>query len=200
MSGNHDSAIVDKLLGFLAAGASQTVAASAAGCSDGYVSQLVQEPWFLERLAELRSSRLSADIKHDDLLAETERRALEAVNAKLPFIKSAADAARVFSILNSARRQVAADSAASAGSAAVQQVTIVLPQAAAARIKINSSQQVIEVEGRSMAPMPSRALPALQKQVVEANLVQKDNKRATDLLNKLDAPMHTVIGGVVKVL
>lgn len=185
----------EKLLGFLAAGASQTVAASAAGCSDGYVSQLLQEDSFRDQLALRRAARLTDDVKHDETLAAAEDLALKTVRQKLPYVRSPLEAARIYQILNNANRRVQEGSGA-VGAEGVDQVTIVLPRAAKARIQLNSSNQVIEVEGRSMATLPSRNLPQLAQEIRE-----KDKKRASDVLeNVRSVPVETMIGGVVRVL
>ena len=181
-------AIREKLLGFLSAGASQTVAASAAGCSDTLVSQIVREPEFLAALQQRQAGKLASNVQHDDTIESAEARALEALNSKLMFVKDPMQAARIFQILNSAKKRVMDPTHQSPES--VQQVTIVLPRAAAARIQINSQSQVIEVEGRSMATLPSRSLPALQK--------QREVERAELLLEQVQ--MTTVINGVVAVL
>jgi hypothetical protein len=57
---------------------------------------------------------------------------------------------------------------------------------------MNSLNQVIEVQGRSMATLPSRNLPGLLTDL-------KDQQRATAVLDRVE-PMKTVINGVERVL
>ena len=181
----------EKLLGFLAAGVPQTAAALACGCSDSYVSQLLTEDSFRTLLAERQSGKLATAVAHDESLEATEARALAALSSKLPFVKGPLEAARIFQILNSAKKRVL--EAPNVGAAGSQQVTIVLPKAAQVYIQMNAQRQVIEVEGRSMATLPSKALPALSARLKEA-----DEQRAELVLENVRR--ETVIGGVVCVL
>jgi hypothetical protein len=189
MSAN--TAVREKLLGFLAAKVPQTTAAAAAGVSDAYVSQLMREPDFLAELAARSAGSLEADIKHDSTIESVEAKALETLEKKLPFVRSALEAGRIFQILNSAKKRATIDPASAGLAGAARTVTIVLPAASRPGLKFNSDNQVIEVEGRVMAPLPSRELPNLAKQA--------DEERAAAFLSTV-APLNTVIGGVVKVL
>ena len=180
----------EKLLGFLAAGVPQTAAALAAGCTDGYISQLMQEPHFRKLLAERGAAKLEVALKHDTSIEAIESRALTAIGDKLPFVRSPVEAAKIFQILNSAKKRLH-EQPGGGSNEALQHVTIVLPRAAQIHLQMNSLRQVIEVEGRSMATLPSRALPSLA--------AERDAARATELLDQMEVH-ETVIGGVVRVL
>lgn len=186
---SHDP-IKSKLLGLLGAGVSQTAAALACGISDGYVSQILSDPDFAGALANSRTEKLETAVKHDSTIESVEAKALEALEKKLPFVRNPLEAARIFQILNAAKkRAVVQDSRPE--SLGAQQVSIVLPRAASVHLQMNSLNQVVEIAGRSMATLPSRALPAL---------AAKDKERATDILSNVADIHKTVIGGVVKVL
>jgi hypothetical protein len=179
-----------KLLGLLGAGVSQTAAALACGISDGYVSQILQEPDFTAALANTRTEKLETAIKHDSTIESVEAKALEALEKKLPFVRNPLEAARIFQILNAAKkRAVIAESRPEVLGA--QQVSIVLPRAAAVHLQMNTLNQVVEIAGRSMATLPSKALPAL---------AAKDKERAQDILANVQEVHKTMINGVVKVL
>lgn len=154
----------ERLLGILAAGVPHTAAALAVGVSDSYISQLLATPEFSTALAERRSHRLESSIKYENTVESVRDRALKVLDSKLAFVKGPLEAARIFQILDSARRGTATPPT-EATPLGVQQVAVILPQAAKVHISMNSQNQVIEVEGRSMATLPSKALPALAKQV-----------------------------------
>ena len=193
-----DDPVSMKLLGLLGAGVSQTAAALAAGVSDGYVSQLLKDSTFLSALGNIKSVKIEAAVKHDEKIDAVEAKALEAVSSRLPLVRNAAEAARIFQILNSSKRHATADGSSSVLGA--QQVSIVLPRAAAVHISMNSSNQVIEVEGKTMATLPSRALPNLATEVTAKTIAAKrDADAALSLLSNL-SPLTTNIGGIARVL
>jgi hypothetical protein len=181
----------EKLLGFLAAGVSQTQAALAVGCSDGLVSQLLETPEFAALLASKRSHKVESAVKHDNKIEDVEEKALAALAAKLPFARGPMETARIFQILNTAKKRsvLGTESPEALGA---QQVTFVLPKHAAVQIQMNTRNQVVEISGRSMATLPSGALPALAAAKKESS----DAERAENLLSNLT----TTINGVVCVL
>lgn len=185
-----NSAIRDKLISLLAAGVPPSAAASAAGVEPSYVSQLLETEDFREALLVASSARLEEAIAHDKTVESLESKTLRAIEQKLPFVRSAMEAAKIFQILNNSKKRALTDRDANAGGGNVQLVTIVLPKAAAVNLRLNSQQQVIEVEGRTMAPLPSRELPKLQ---------EADSKRAAEVLANVD-PLKTTLNGVTLVL
>lgn len=198
MSTDLSSPKIQKILGYLAAGVQPAVAASAAGVDPSYVSQLLdQEPFRLE-LYQRSAERLETAVAHDTKTESVEAKALAMIEQKLPFVRSAIEAAKIFQILNNSKKKAIAPNS-SGGDASVGGVTIVLPRAAlkGIELRVNTQQQVIEVEGRTMAPLPSKQLPA----ILEARNKQKllDGERAESLLETA-TPLHTTIGGVVRVL
>lgn len=162
MSTDLTNPLITKLLSFLAAGVAPSIAASATGCDPSYVSQLLENEQFKEELYKRSAKELEKDIQHDSSIEAVEAKALAAIEQKLPFIRTAAEAAKIFSILNSAKkRAIAPANPVDAGG--LSTVTFVLPRAAlrSIELKMNTQQQVIEVEGRTMAPLPSSQLPAI---------------------------------------
>lgn len=188
--------IKEKLLSLLSIGVSQAAAARAVGVEDAYVSQLMTLPEFRQEILNLSAANLQKSLEHDESIDKVENKALAALEAKLPFTRSALEAARIFQILNSSkRRSIAGEGTPNQGGATIVQLT--LPKAASATLRLNSTNQVIEVEGRAMATLPSKNLPELAKIKSEQRVA--DQKAAEERL-KETTPMHTVIGGVVRVL
>lgn len=158
--------IRERIIDLLGQNIQQSLVAQAVGVTDSYISQLLVEEGVIEAIAARKAGRLEAAIKKDDSIESLELAALEIVRAKLPFTKSSLEAVRVFQVLNTARK--AAQASQGADSAGVQIVQITLPRAANVMIQMNAQNQVIEVAGRSMATLPSRSLPALAKDIIEA--------------------------------
>lgn len=197
MSTDLSSPLIQKLLGFLSSGVPPAAAASAAGVDPSYVSQLLDNESFRLALYEKSAERLEQDVKHDSRIESVEAKALAAIEQKLPFIRSAMEAAKIFQILNNSKKRAMTKNAAP--ESGLGSVTIVLPRAIATSLdlRVNTQQQVIEVAGRTMAPLPSKNLPeilaARQKQIAA------DSQRAEQVLENVN-PLSTVIGGVVRVL
>lgn len=201
------SSVRDKIIGYLAAGVSQTVAAEAAGVTDGYVSQLLEQDGVREEIASKKSKKLERHIEVDTTIEEVEKDALKVVAAKVKF-SNAREAAQIFSIMNAARKK--ADLGANGNSAgSVDTVVFVLPKAAKTMIQINSDNQIIEVDGRTTAPLPSKVLPQLQKRLEQQKTVELphitevrekekvvDQARAQSILKDV----VTVIDGVTVVI
>lgn len=201
------SSVREKIIGFLAAGVSQSIAAESAGVSDSYVSQLLEQEGVREEIAAKKSVKLERHIEVDTTIEEIEKDALKIVASKLKFV-NAVEASKIFATMNAARKK--ADAGAVGNSAgSVDTVVFVLPKAARTMIQINSSNQIIEVDGKTTAPLPSKVLPTLQKRLdlqktmelphvldVKEKTEVRDQERAQSILKDV----VTVIDGVQVVI
>lgn len=154
------SSVREKLISYLAAGVSQSAAAEAVGVTPSYVTQLLDEEGVRSEIAAARGETLNKQLKQDELVERGEKAALEKLINMLPYAKSLGETAKVFSILNGAKRKAELARATEDNSTGLS-VTITLPQAAALMLNINSQNQVVEIQGKSIAPLPSRELPKL---------------------------------------
>lgn len=203
----------EKIVKYLAQDIQQSVVASSCGVTPSYITQLLDLPEVREEISLLKAKRLEVAIENDDNLDKLESRALEMVGAKLTYVKSAVEAVKIAQALNGMKRKNTA-SDPSADAVAAQQVTITIPRGANLLFKLNENNQVIEVEGRTMAPLPSKALPGLQARLHSTEVMdvalngpvtpvthrekqdQKDSARASEILR--DMTMH--MDGVAIVL
>lgn len=203
----------EKIVKYLAQDIQQSVVASSCGVTPAYITQLLDLPEVREEISLLKAKRLEVAIENDDNLDKLESRALQMVGDKLTYVKSAVEAVKIAQALNGMKRKNTA-SDPSADAVAAQQVTITIPRGANLLFKLNENNQVIEVEGRTMAPLPSKALPGLQARLHDPNVLdvalngpakpvthkekqdQKDSARATEILR--DMTMH--MDGVAIVL
>lgn len=161
----------EKIISLIGAGVSQTIAAEVAGVTDGYVSQLLQEPGVLEEIAGKKSEKLESYLDTDDKIERGEKLALGTIVKKLesPFLKLE-EALKAFTILNGARKKSEEGKGVNAGQAAMN-VTLILPKASRVMLTVNSENQVIDVEGKSIAPLPSKVLPVIARELESARAV-----------------------------
>lgn len=201
----------EKIIGYLAAGVSQTIAAESAGVSDSYVSQLLEQEGVREEIAAKKSAKLERHIEVDDTIETAEKLALQQIVRKLqsPGVPvPLKEAVQAFSVLNSARKK--ADLGAAGNNAgSVDTVVFVLPKAAKTMIQINSDNQIIEVDGKTTAPLPSKVLPQMQKRLELQKTVElphvtevKEKARVQDVARAQNvlADITTVIDGVPVVI
>lgn len=165
------TALRDRIIAYLGQGIQQSIVATSCGVTPSYISQMLELEDVREEVAQLRAKHLDSALEVDSSIERIERAALKQVEQKLPFVKSAVEAAKIFATLNSARKKTAGTDQSSDALAA-QQVTVTIPRGAAIHFKLNETNQVIEVEGRTMAPLPSKALPALQARLRAPSDVQ----------------------------
>jgi len=159
----------EQIIELLGRGIPATQVASAVGCDDSYISQLLSSEDVSLRVQQLRAAHFSAFADADKALDTAEEEARRKLSSMISFITKPTEAARVFATLNAAKRRT--DSATTAAPVA-QTVRIDLPEAARVTFTMTHDRQVIEVGGRSMTTMPARNLAA-----------QLESRQATRLLD-----------------
>jgi hypothetical protein len=200
----------DKIIGYAAKNINPGIIASSCGVTPAYVSQLLELQDVRDEIARLKSGELEVALEADSTLERLETKALKIMEQKLPFVKSAVEAVKIAQTLNGMKRKAETGNT-DTDVLAAQQVIVVIPKGAALHFRTNENNQVIEVEGRAMAPLPSRALPDLQKRLAlqnqqpvtdmlvpdyQARNAAKDQQRAASILRDLT----TSIDGVEVVL
>lgn len=184
----------DKIIEMLGKGISATQVASAVGCDDSYISQLLSLPEVVEQVTSLKAEHFSAYVEQDQKLDSAEAAALEKVASLVPFITRPAEAVRVYSVLNAAKRRTV-DSASQAHAVA-QTVQLDLPEASRVRFTLTADRQVIEIEGRSMTTMPAKSLAATLEQRQAARLLNAS--APTRLMNASQQEITTVDDSLVR--
>ena len=152
----------DKIIDMLGRGIPAVQVASAVGCDDSYISQLMGDENIAAQVQQLRAEHFSEYVEQDKKVDSAEAAALAKVESLIPFITRPAEAVRVYSVLNAAKRRTADH--ASANQAPAQTVSLELPEAARVRFTLTPDRQVIEIEGRSLTTMPARTLAAQLEQ------------------------------------
>ena len=160
----------EKIIEMLGKGIPAAQVASAVGCDDSYISQLLSEQGVEDTVKHLRADHFSAYIELDKKVDDAEEEALQKVASLIPYITRPLEAVRVYDVLNAAKRRAMAT--IGSGQAVAQTVILDLPEASRVRFTITHDKQVIEVEGRSMTTMPAKSLA-----------IQLEQRNAARLLN-----------------
>lgn len=183
----------DRIVELLGAGISAAVVAATVGCDPSYISQLGAREDIAQRIAELRAKKASEYVQHDSDIHELEKEALVKIGRLLPMQTDLMKVVQTFKVLNAAKKS--SDIGVTANSAQPQAVvTLTLPAAAHIHFKLTTDQQVVEIEGRSMVPLPSNMVAQKLRtmkadRLLEAALVQRETPaigmRARSIVDQL---------------
>ncbi len=154
--------IGDRLLELLGAGLSASVAASAVGVTPGYVSQLMEEEDFRLEVQIRRAGKAQAAIAVDESWDSVEKQAIDRMKQMMPMITKPADLIKIAEIANRAKRTARELEGADGGAAPT--VSFTIPAGAEVHFQMNSSSQVIQIDGRSTEALP---IQQLQKRLAE---------------------------------
>jgi transcriptional regulator with XRE-family HTH domain len=160
----------EQIISLLGEGLSTTQVATAVGCDPSYVSQILNDEASHQEVMALRAENFAKYVTHDNNIVSAEEAALKKVQDLVGFISKPSEAAKVFGILNAAKKRT--QESAQNATAPATIVNITLPQQAAVAFTVNTEKQVVEIEGRNMATLPAK------------NLVQRlQQKQAAALLD-----------------
>lgn len=181
------NSIRERAISLLGGGISQKQVADTLGVTESWISQLMAEDSTAQQVTQLRGIELESRLEQDKQAETAEAAALKAVMSRIALVRSPLEAARIYQILNKRTQKVGLSTAAM-DDASAQQVTITLPASAKAvlSISLNGQNQVIDIDGQTTAPLPSRALPML------AATREQQKKLAIDV-PILAAPVQNVI-------
>lgn len=149
----------ERIIEMLGNGIAATHVAAALGIDDSYVSQILAEDGVEEQVRSLRAARFGELAAMDERLDTVEEVALRKVEALLPFTTKASEAARIYSLLNAARRKTGAAASNVPAGATILQLN--LPPRTQLNFTMAANKEVVEVEGRSMATLPAKSMAKL---------------------------------------
>lgn len=175
----------DRIIEMLGNGIPATAVAAALGCTDSYISQLLTEDGVVEQVQALRAVKFQEYAEQDARLETAEQKALNKIESLIPYITKPSEAARVYGILNAAKRKTGVHATQNSQVGTVVQLN--LPQAAVVSFTLTSDKQVVEVEGRSMVTMPAKSLAARLEQRNAARLLTADVPKFLDVPQSLVA-------------
>lgn len=156
----------DKIALLLAQGLSGSNVASMVGCTPAYISQLLKDESFKEKVYALRETEVPK--KTDDELLATkyesmEHRLLGAMEASLENadLRDITNALKVVAERQNARekRRIPANTANNTTN--IQVVQIALPHQVIPTLTLNSKNEVVAIDNKPMAPMTSHSVAKL---------------------------------------
>lgn len=167
----------EKVKQFLGSGLSPAVVASAVGCEQQYINQLLEDEAFFNEVSLLKLKNLTAHTQRDQNIDEIEDGLLErlknAVNENL-FYKPH-DILKAFAVVNASKRRGV--QASPDASASQQVIALTIPVQVINQFKTTPTGEVIEVEGKTLVTMPSHALLGKLSEAAKANGSATDYQR-----------------------
>lgn len=150
-----DQKQVEELLG---AGLGPEVVATAVGCSQGYITQLLAQDDFRDRVAALRTVALQSHGRRDKTIDGLEDKVLDKLRTAIDsgFIYKANDLLNAFRVINAAKRRGLPTRDTMVVNNVVVQLQ--LPTKTVEKFTISKTGEVIEIEDRSMVTMPAQQL------------------------------------------
>lgn len=175
----------EQVAGFLASGVGVTEIAAAVGCDPSFITQLKHDPEIQALIEQHKHDITVADVKFDKTLESAEEKALNRIDQMLPFA-NLQQSLSAFRILNGARKRK--DGPQDSTRAGVQ-VTLILPVQHIPKYVTNQTNEIIEVEGRTMISASPKSLDTLLTEKAGKELkheaTQAPVERAARLLGAL---------------
>lgn len=147
----------DQAIALIVQGLSTSQIAAACGVDDSYISQLRADPAVASAAAAAGVELTLADMQFDSKLEKAENMALEKIESGLRFANMG-QALQAFRILNGAKKRK--DTGVVPGTAPGVSVTVnlTLPASVLTNYVTNSSNEIIEVEGKTMISATAKSL------------------------------------------
>jgi transcriptional regulator with XRE-family HTH domain len=179
-------------IALLAQGIPTSQVAAACGVSDAYISQLKADDEVQSQILAKQAAHTSADLEFDQTLEDAEALALDKIKKNLPFANMG-QALAAFRVLNGARRRK--DEIAQTDNSVSLTVNLTLPAAALPRYITNSSNEIVEVEGKTMISASAKTLDQIlaARSGGDTSLPQTTAlEKAADILDRLSAPKSMI--------
>lgn len=170
----------ERIIEFLGRGIPAVQVAMAVGCDESYISQVISEPGVSERISALKMEHFEHFTALDDSLNSAEETALTKLKSLVPFITKPTEAARVYSVLNAAKRRTA-DAASASRDTPSTIVNVELPVAARVAFITDHNRQVIEIDARPLHTMPAQSLVAISEQKRAARMLSTSVPQILDI-------------------
>lgn len=178
----------DQIRTMLGDGVEASAIARALSCDPSYISQLMADEGFAAEVTSQRVLNLTDATNRDRKLSKLEDLAIDKLEQTIQWISKPMEAARILQIVNGTKRRGAELNGAQAQGSAPT-VILQLPEAARITFTLNQSSQVVDVDGRSMAPLPSNKLAEMAKArklaAAEAEPKPHDKLAANDIYTRI---------------
>lgn len=146
---------VKKLLG---SGVHPAAAASAVGCTAGYISQLLADPEFALAVSEMRLIEMTRAKTIDDTLDDIELELVEKLKDLIPMFMRPKDVMDALVKINAMKRKTKLEAGFQGAGGGESVVKLTVPAIVINNYKINMLGGMVEVEGRKLQPMSSTIL------------------------------------------
>lgn len=159
----------DRALTLLGQGLGPEMVAAAVGVSTSAISQLISDPEFSARVAELRFQNLAEHSTRDRKYDSLEDRLLEKLENMLSFMVRPMEVLKAISVINAAKRRGVSTPEQITGQQ--QTISLALPAhllgiyASNSNIQVNIHNQVIKAGEQELITIQSGRLDALSKEI-----------------------------------
>lgn len=154
--GNIATSTEERAIRLLGSGVNPAQAAAALGLTEGRISQLLSDPIFASKIAELRFQNLQSHNERDSKYDSIEDKLLDSLEDLLPLMIRPQEILRAISVINNAKRR-----GVSAPDSVIQQQTIVnlsMPTQIIQKFTTNINNQVIKAGERDLVTIQSSTL------------------------------------------
>lgn len=148
----------EKIKRLLGRGLQQAVVASAVGCSESYVSQLMAREDFAAAVNELRVAALEADSGREERMASIEDKITEKLEKAIPYMMKPMELLNAYKVINGRKR---GGESSSVVAPVTQVVQVTLPVFVQQNFLSNKNNEIVEVAGRSLATLTPASLKSL---------------------------------------
>jgi hypothetical protein len=154
----------DRALDLLGQGFSVDIVSSAIGVSPSYISQLLSDPIFAAKVAELRYDSLIKHNERDMSYDEIEDALLRKMKDLLPFMMKPMEVLKAIQVVNQAKRRGSSAPEQISGQQTVVQLTIpvsVINQFSKPSVEVNVNNQIVKVDEQDLTTIQSVSLETL---------------------------------------
>lgn len=173
---------VARVVELLAAGMLPSQVARSVGCDASYITQLAGQEDVIARIQELRLEGAEALLEKDKLVEDLERAALEKMEKLLPLQMDLMKVTKVYQVLNGARRMIDKSNAGMPQGGAT--VNLTFPAQAAIALQLSTDNQVVQIAGRSMTPLPSHVVAQQMRDRRANRLLEQSMPKLPDVESK----------------
>ena len=162
------TATEERALALLGQGLGAEVVASAVGVSPSRISQLISDPEFAAKVAELRFSNLVKHNARDEKYDKLEDKLLDKMENLLPFMMKPFEVLKAISVINSAKRRGISTPEQITGQQTVIPLTLpaaILQNFSAKNIQVNIHNQVIKAGDQELVTVQSSRMDSLVSQL-----------------------------------
>lgn len=150
--------VEDKILELLGAGLGPAVVASTLGITESRISQLLAQEAFATKVIAARLARVKGTVDRDNKWDKIEDALLEKLENIIVFIADPMKIIRMLQVVNAAKRRGAGAMEGQGAASAGTIVQITGPARVLMQFITNGNNEVIDVNGRSLVPMQSKAV------------------------------------------